>query len=162
MDEHRRRAIEAGMDGFAPKPLRAAMLADSLAKAMQRSGAGLEQPLGFPAASTNPVERRAAVLERLEGRNDVLAELVEIAQREVPALLGEIEAAHLAGDRGRLFVTAHRLKGLVSNFDATAAISAASRLESASQKEGGDLEPLLVELRSSLADLRTELRGSFA
>ncbi len=70
-----------------------------------------------------------AVLERVEGNRELLAELARLFLEELPGRLSAIEEALEARDAKRLESVAHALKGAVGNFAATAAFEAAKRLE---------------------------------
>lgn len=76
-----------------------------------------------------PIVDRAAVLERLDGDQELLAELVELFLADCPPLVEEIRAAIDAADAQQLMRAARTLKGSVSNFCTSAATEAAQRLE---------------------------------
>jgi HPt (histidine-containing phosphotransfer) domain-containing protein len=101
---------------------------------------------------------KAALLERLDGDQALLAELVELFHAESPRLLEAVRAASAAGDAYQLTRAAHALKGSVANFCAPAAYEAAFQMESIGQ--GGDLAEApaaLAVLETALDQLHTEL-----
>jgi len=79
-----------------------------------------------------------ALLDRVDGDAEFLAETVEILDEDAPSLLEEIRGAAGARDAARLATAAHTMKGLVSNFCAEPAREAAERLEVMGR--GGDLD----------------------
>ena len=70
-----------------------------------------------------------ATLERLDGDLELFRDLLGFYFRDMPVLLGEIRSAVTREDAVALRRWAHRLKGLVSNFDARQATDSASELE---------------------------------
>ena len=79
-----------------------------------------------------------AALARVSGNRKLLAEMAEMFLAESPRLLADIHTHLEAGDGHQLSRAAHRFKGAVSNFDATAAREASDMLETAAQN--GDLQ----------------------
>ena len=79
-----------------------------------------------------------AALARVSGNRKLLAEIAEMFLAESPRLLADIHTHLEAGDGHQLSRAAHRFKGAVSNFDATAAREASDMLETAAQN--GDLQ----------------------
>src|SRR4051794_857691 len=73
---------------------------------------------------------RSAALDRVGGDEELLREIAGLFLEEYPSLIQEIRVAIEKGDAHALERSAHSLKGSVANFEATAAVSAAFRLES--------------------------------
>jgi len=118
MKGDRERCLEAGMDGYVSKPVRAADLLEEIDKQVRRA-----QP------TLRVVLDRAALLERLEGDAELLAEMVGALLEDCPRLVASIREAVARGDARLLERAAHTLKGSVGNFGASAAAAAALRLE---------------------------------
>jgi HPt (histidine-containing phosphotransfer) domain-containing protein len=100
----------------------------------------------------------AALLDRVDGDRDLLAELVALFDDEQPGLVAALRAAIAAGDGTALQRAAHTLKGAVSNFCAPPARELAHAMERAGAS--GDLvqaTALLPELEASLAGLVSAL-----
>jgi two-component system sensor histidine kinase/response regulator len=72
---------------------------------------------------------RGAVLDRFEGDLDLVREVVELFLEDCPRRLSAIGEAIVSDDSRALQFAAHSLKGSVSNFAATSAVTAALRLE---------------------------------
>ncbi len=107
---------------------------------------------------------KSALLERV-GRDEVLlGELVSLFLDDCPRLIKDLRDAVLEKNAARLKMTAHALKGSVSNFAASAAHEAALRLESMGQsgdltdaeKAFAALEAELDRLKPALADMIPE------
>jgi two-component system, sensor histidine kinase and response regulator len=79
----------------------------------------------------------AKALERFEGDRELLRELASLVVREYPSLLTAMRAAAARYDAFSFERSAHSMKGMVANFQAEAATSAALALENMGRS--GDL-----------------------
>jgi HPt (histidine-containing phosphotransfer) domain-containing protein len=98
------------------------------------------------------------MLDRLDGDEELLAELVELFQSESPGLLHAIRSAIAGGEAFPLMRAAHTLKGSVGNFCAPAVSEAAFELESIGH--AGDMTKApaaLAALETILARFNDEL-----
>jgi two-component system sensor histidine kinase/response regulator len=127
----RERCLECGMDDYLSKPIRARELL-----------AVIEQVIAGAPKSTDgkheecPIDW-AVALERLQGDRELLDELVGVIRQEGPQLVAAVRGAIEQGDAAALKLSAHTLKGSLSNFAAAQAVEAARRLEMIGKK--GDL-----------------------
>jgi PAS domain S-box-containing protein len=156
----RDRCLAAGMDEYLAKPLRPRALFD-LIESMLAGGNGDSRDAGPPAES--PVEPldRAAALRHCGGNAAVLADIAQIFLAESPRLIHEIHSALAAEDSQGCSHAAHQLKGSVSNFFASATVTAARQVEEAARR--GDfptardacvaLDRELARLKPALAEL---------
>ncbi len=81
-----------------------------------------------------------ALMERVEGDVEFLDETIAMLDEDSPALLAEIYAAVGSGDAASLIKPAHALKGMLSNFCAAPAETAARELETMG-REGASGRP---------------------
>jgi PAS domain S-box-containing protein len=117
------RCLEAGMDAYVPKPLRAR----ELFAAMERA---LEQGQRLPVEEgEGPAIEEDRLLERVGGDRKALEQLIGLFLDDAPRQLELIRLAIDAGDARALRTAAHSLKGAVSNFAASAATQIAGRLQ---------------------------------
>ena len=87
---------------------------------------------------------RASLLERVEGDQELLAEMIQLFLADAPHLLEAMRNALQQGDMTLLERSAHSMKGAAGNMSAQVTVSAALQLEQSAKK--GDAE-------SSKADL---------
>jgi HPt (histidine-containing phosphotransfer) domain-containing protein len=107
---------------------------------------------------------RDSILERLEGNQDLLAELVELFLSEAPELIETMQKAMQSGEMLALEHSAHSMKGAAGNFSASSTVSAASQLEkdaknrdlAAAKESLAALELAIERLMPELAGLRQE------
>ena len=129
--------LNAGMDGYISKPLRADELFSAI-EALMPDKSGVEEL----AASAIHCEGKGArvfsekaALSSVDGDRELLREIVELFTKEYPGLLLEILRAVSEGNAPLLHRSAHTLKGLVSNFGADAVYDLALKLEIMGKKE---------------------------
>lgn len=104
------------------------------------------------AMSSAPFDKDA-LLDRVDGDAEFLAESVELLEEDGPPLLGEIRDAASAGDAERVAKAAHAFKGLVLNFCADAAAEAARRVEVMGREGATDGLDAAVSALAAEADL---------
>jgi signal transduction histidine kinase/CheY-like chemotaxis protein len=125
----RERCLEAGMDGYLSKPIDRIELFEAVEQ---------PTPLAAVAAASDSAPRAFdydGALERLDGDEQLLAELARVFLDDWPRQHHALQAAIAAGDADRLRAAAHELKGAASNFSAAGLIEAAQKLETiASQR----------------------------
>jgi CheY-like chemotaxis protein len=123
----REKCLAGGMDGYVSKPISPAELF-----------AEIERCLGAPKGSKTVAETsqgteqqidRASLLERVEGDQELLTEMVHLFQEDGPNLLRTMREALERGDMTVLERTAHSLKGAASNLSAQGTVAAALQLE---------------------------------
>ena len=162
-EEDRRRCLEVGMDGYVTKPIRS----EELFAEMDRVVAGhisekkaaatvasvAPEAMVAPEATVAPeaIFDRAGLLERVEGDEDFLAELVRLFLDELPHSLAELDSAAQASDWQGLARAAHKLRGALANLCAPAATAAALNLEDRAKENDA------AAARASLAALTSEI-----
>jgi CheY-like chemotaxis protein/HPt (histidine-containing phosphotransfer) domain-containing protein len=127
MKGDRERCLEAGMDGYASKPLRG----QELFQAMEA-----HVPRGAPARSAAPAENpqeqildREKALAGVGGDAGLLAELARLFRAECPRWLADVRDAVARQDGKQLRRTAHALKGTFITLGARTASEPACQLE---------------------------------
>ena len=147
MQGDRERCLNAGMDAYIAKPLRAIELMSIINEV-----ACVNHPL---LQETNEAESSdfSAALARLEGDRDLLAEQMRFFLEDSPILISDICDAIDQGNFQKLQMSAHRLRGLSAGFDAQKLVDAAGELEQRATAGGSNLaktEEVLVQEYDSL------------
>ena len=121
------RYLAGGMDGYISKPIRR----EGLFAEIDRCLAGTERSVTMSENPTRPTEviDRASLLERVEGDQELLAEMVNLFVEDTPNLLASMREALQKGDMLLLERSAHSLKGAASNLSAQPAAASAQQLE---------------------------------
>jgi PAS domain S-box-containing protein len=147
MPSDRERCLKAGMDDFLAKPVGAAELFRVMDRVLAGRPAAEPEPtaLGRPETLLDP----ATLLAACDDDPTLLRELIEVFQADTPVALARVREAVRERDAPRLREAAHRLRGLLSTFSATAAAEAA-RLEA--MGAGSQLDDAAATL-DGLADL---------
>jgi len=145
----RERCLQAGMDGYISKPIRADELVAVVegmlpATAWQDIGESTE-------IQAVAVFDRSVALSYVDGDLGLLQEMAETFLADYPPRLAELQVAIATGDSQALMRAAHSLKGGVASFAAKPTYEAALRLEM--MGHSGDLS----QARDAYAALEAEL-----
>ena len=149
MKGDRERCLAAGMDDYLSKPVKREELIDAIERHSYESPAPGKDKLARP----QPGLDKAAVLARLDGDEELLAELAGLFIQGAPKLLSAVQQALEQRDAQGLERAAHALKGSVSNFAVPTAVNAAQTLETMG-REGN-----LAAAQTAYAVLQEEIAG---
>lgn len=159
MQGDRERCLQAGMDGYVSKPLRAQELFEAI-ESVDSTPAIPEAAPGDSPSPSEPLFDWQAALDRVDGDLEFLRELAGLFREEAPLLLAEIRAAVANGDGPALQRAAHTLKGSVANFGAQEAFEAALRLEMIGQQgDFSEAKAAYTELEAKIAHFEGALRA---
>ncbi len=124
----RERCLEAGADGYVPKPIAPAMLFREIELVLGRHGA---------AATHDQSGVDPEVMARVGSDPEVLREIIQLFIEDCPKQLEAIQVGLQAGDAKAVYRAAHTLKGSVGNFQAQEIVALLQRLEARARE--GDL-----------------------
>ena len=134
-DGERERCLEAGMDDYLAKPIRAADLLAALRRVL--SGGGDSRQVRQDAAGPKELLDSSTLLAACGGDAELLNKMCRYFQAQAPDRLAEVSEALKDRNASRLREAAHKLGGMVSAFSAPAAGAAALLEQTAAE---GDLE----------------------
>jgi len=174
-EEDKEQRVEAGMDGFVPKPFEMNALFGTIESLAAGARVILATPMSAPprtaaerapvqtvqaqSATPVPAEDIAAHLLRSTGGNEKLAmSLTKSFLADAPKRLTAIRGAIAAKDGAKLDSAAHALKGSVAIFGAQAAVTAARDLEAMGRSRnlnGADAQYRALEV--AMKQLQIEL-----
>jgi two-component system, sensor histidine kinase and response regulator len=153
------RCLASGMDGYVSKPIHPAGLFAEIERCLAASG----RSNTMTEISEGPSEQidRVSLLERVEGDQELLTEMIHLFQDDAPKLLTAMRDALQRGDMTVLERSAHSLKGAASNLSAKATAAAALELEKdaknrdaeAAKKSLAEVERAVERLLPALAEL---------
>jgi PAS domain S-box-containing protein len=137
---YRERCLEAGMDGFIPKPMGLGELMGGLACALEDASGGREaRPVPARLAG------RKAAIKRLGGDAVLHAELCQMFASSIPDRIAKIKSATKCGDLGALREMAHAIKGTAATIGDLHCSEQARALEMALQSGEMIGVPVLAE-----------------
>jgi len=127
MKGDREKCIEAGADDYVPKPLQPGELFAAIERVRSGSRQNEETRAAEPAATDdlNPTE----LLERVQGDRELLAEIVQLFDDGLPAILRGLHESIARNDTAEFARAGHTLKGSVGNFGRQAAYRAVEQME---------------------------------
>jgi HPt (histidine-containing phosphotransfer) domain-containing protein len=115
------------MDGYISKPIHPVDLFAEIERCLgQQKG---NSPMVENTRETQELIDRVSLLERVEGDQELLTEMIQIFMEEVPALMQAMRESLQDGEMTLLERSAHSLKGAVSNLSSKSAAKAALKLE---------------------------------
>ncbi len=167
MKGDREQCLAAGFDAYLAKPVASQDLYEVVENLCRPDSDGRSdlQPGRGPdgQAAAGLAWDRAAMLERLDGDEAFVLELVKLFQERRPDLLASLESAIGAQDAAAIARAAHALKSSVSNLGAPGALEQAELMERKAKagdladmkKDFGELEDRLDTLQSALKPVST-------
>jgi two-component system sensor histidine kinase/response regulator len=145
----RERYLEAGMDGYISKPISAKILYAEIERCLHAA----ERGATMTNSPKEPAEQltRATLLERVEGDQELLAEIINLFLDDAPRLMAAMRGDLAQADMALLERLAHSMKGAAGNLSANFTAAAAMQLEK--NAKAGEAEPA----KASLANLEASV-----
>jgi HPt (histidine-containing phosphotransfer) domain-containing protein len=153
--EHRRASFDAGMDGFASKPVDWFALSHEIARVLGLGSAHQEPEL--PAQERLTLNRQAG-LRRWSGKEDAYLEALAHFETQHAGVAQLLSAQAAQADYRAMRMLAHRVRGVAANLGLELLADALGKLEALVDGDSGKLYPGAEEsLRDALAQLRALL-----
>jgi len=158
-----KRCLDAGMDGYLTKPVRAEWLRKEIERVIMKNKSANEQVQPPNVTSSDMDWNLPDLLEQLDHDRVFLAELLTVYRVDSQAGLQDAKNALAAGDFAQLERAAHTLKGMMRNLLMVRGGQAASDLEAAArQGKPEDATALLVLLEHAMEELLPEVDAQLA
>jgi CheY-like chemotaxis protein len=158
--EHRRASVDAGMDGFASKPVDWFALSHEIARVL-----GLDSAQQDPEASGQErvALNRQAGLRRWSNKEDAWLEALAHFETQHAGLAQALAAQACQADYRALRMLAHKVRGVAANLGLELLADVLGRLEGLVDGDSGKLYPGAGEtLQDALAQLCVQLDGALA
>ena len=150
----RERCLDAGMDGYLPKPIDVNQLIAMVEGFARPSG---ENPEASDDSTTPVVFDEATALTHTGDDRELLKEIVELFRSDSPASLKAIKQAIGKGDSEALAMSAHALKGSIAAIGGTEGLRLARELEGLGRSNRvEDAPPLYAALEKQIRLLDEE------
>ncbi|MHC4533794.1 MAG: response regulator [Planctomycetota bacterium] len=157
MKGDRERCMEAGMDGYIAKPIRAKDLYETIEVTVAKSFRSQSQGNGI--TEVEEIIDRDHVLKQIGGGTENLKEIVELFVVESEKLMTRMRDAITNEDPSELQRAAHTLKGSISLFGVKCPVAAALQLEIMGRdKNLADAEQAWLKLMKEVERLIPKLR----
>jgi two-component system, sensor histidine kinase and response regulator len=121
------RCLAGGMDGYVSKPIDPRELFAEIARCL--AAPGRSNAVNEHFQDSAELIDHASLLERVEGDQELLSEMIHLFEEDAPKLVDAMRDALQRGDLAVLERSAHSLKGAASNLSAKVAAAAALQLE---------------------------------
>ncbi len=146
MPDDRSRALEAGMDGYLAKPIRAGELYQMIDS---MTGKG---------SSEEPIDEQS-LLDGVGGSRAILKKLIAIFLKDSPRMLREIRKAVRSGNPDAIASTSHALKGAASNFGPNSVAQISRELEGIGKSgETANAQAVLAKLEAQIEPFHARLK----
>jgi HPt (histidine-containing phosphotransfer) domain-containing protein len=160
LPEHRRASIDAGMDGFAGKPVDWFALSHEIARVL---GLGSAQPDPELPAQERMTLNRQAGLRRWSSKEDAWLEALAHFEAQHAGVVEALNMQASHADYRSLRMLAHKVRGVAANLGLELLADALGKLEALVDGDSGKLYPGAEEaLQDTLAQLGVLLEGALA
>jgi two-component system, sensor histidine kinase and response regulator len=162
MKGDKERCLAAGMDAYVAKPVSGRDIEEALRSFFPETSASAEAKTDATPGLTGAWDKRTA-LERLDGDEKLLDEVIQIFLEETPKLLADLERGLAEGNPEQVERTAHTLKGELGYLGLSAASEKAKDLEQMGRRAELQTAPEVVsalqrEITAAAVEMRSQSR----
>ncbi len=156
-----KRCREAGMDGYLTKPIRKEHLAGEIERVTKHSVAEQPKPAAAEEKESSPSDwNLEEVLERVDGDQEFLRELLVMFREDSRTSMKKAKAALVNGEMEEVSRAAHTIKGMLKNLAFGGSGEIAAALETAASAGLKDeTAKLLGKLERSLAEIMEKVEA---
>ncbi len=165
MTGDRERCLAGGMDDYISKPIQPQAIVDAIERLLADKPlvssvvlTPTSPPPPSPRAQTGSLFDREGLLNRLQGDEDLFAEIVALFLEDAPRQIANLKEALMEGDCEKMMRHGHTLKGAAANFGAEPLRNVALQIETAGRNKQIDrLSRLIEQAERDFDDLKTLL-----
>jgi signal transduction histidine kinase/CheY-like chemotaxis protein/HPt (histidine-containing phosphotransfer) domain-containing protein len=162
MKGDKERCLAAGMDAYVAKPVSGRDIEEALRSFFPETSASAEAKTDATPGLTGAWDKRKA-LQRLDGDEKLLDEVIQIFLEETPKLLADLERGLAEGNPEQVERTAHTLKGELGYLGLSAASEKAKDLEQMGRRAELQTAPEVVsalqrEITAAAVEMRSQSR----
>ncbi|KAF0197310.1 MAG: multi-sensor hybrid histidine kinase [Bacteroidetes bacterium] len=150
------RCIEAGMDDYISKPVVEETINRVLKVWLTEVSDITYKNSGMPPGSETDHFNRNELIERLDGDEELLSELITVSSEAYPDLLNDLKTAYSQKHFMEVKLVAHSIKGSARSICCHELADIATRIELMHGTDDEALEVLITELESEVNTLITE------
>jgi signal transduction histidine kinase/CheY-like chemotaxis protein/HPt (histidine-containing phosphotransfer) domain-containing protein len=159
MKGDKERCLEAGMTAYISKPVSSREVEETLRQLFPAVVTASPAKPGIPRAKLVTWDR-AKTLERLDGDENLLREVIHIFLEETPKLMAQLRQGIADTNASLVERTAHSLKGELSYLGLTSASERARDLEQVGRKsELANADQLFAVLETEISDIVAEINA---
>ncbi len=149
------RCIEAGMDDYVSKPIQPKELVVAIERCLSDSQSSGQKPVFETKSVQKSVFDRSAFLERLDGDEELMEEIVQVFMADFPAQLAMLKDALSQDNAYALERQAHAMRGAAANIEAKTLKSIAFEIETAgNSKDISQADSLIEKLEMEFEELK--------
>jgi PAS domain S-box-containing protein len=149
------RCIEAGMDDYVSKPIQPKELVVAIERCLSNLQSSRQKPVFETKPNQKSVFDRSAFLERLDGDEELMEEIVQVFMADFPNQLALLKDAISQDNAYALERQAHAMRGAAANIEAKSLKSIAFEIETAgNSKDMSRADSLIEKLEREFEELK--------